>query len=104
MIAKDLIPGMGTRSFVIMKYLVRHRSRKSRPPPRTHSPRLSDVFTAGHAIGWIYLPYRGSVNPRGNPLLLRQPRKLRPAATKPMQVINGRVPTTSLPHRRGCHV
>src|SRR5689334_14464987 len=89
MIAKDLIPGMGTRSFVIMKYLVRHRSRKSHPPPRTHSPRLSDAFTAGHAIGWIYLPYRGRVNPRGNPVLLRQRRKMRAVATEPCRLLMG---------------
>jgi hypothetical protein len=38
MIAKDLIPELGTRSFVIMKYLLKRHFRKSHPPPQAHFP------------------------------------------------------------------
>ena len=38
MITKDLIPGMGTKAFVIMKCLLKSRAWKSHPPPQAHFP------------------------------------------------------------------
>src|ERR1051326_4663881 len=44
MIAKDLIPGMGTKPFVIMKCLLKSHARKSHPPPQAHFPRVPGAF------------------------------------------------------------
>jgi hypothetical protein len=57
-----------TKSFVIMKRLVRCRARKSHPLLRAHSPRIPDAFAAGQ------------------PVLLRQWRMTRAAAAEIMQV------------------
>jgi hypothetical protein len=38
MIAKDLIPGIGTKPFVIMKFLLKSHARKTNPPPQAHFP------------------------------------------------------------------
>jgi hypothetical protein len=38
MIAKDLIPGVGTNSFAIMKCLLKSHVRKSHPLPQAHFP------------------------------------------------------------------
>jgi hypothetical protein len=38
MIAKDLIPEVGTRSFAIMKCLLKSHARKSHPPLQAHFP------------------------------------------------------------------
>jgi len=48
MIAKDLIPEVGTNSFAIMKCLAGCRGRKSHSPLRAHSFRIPDVFMADH--------------------------------------------------------
>jgi hypothetical protein len=62
MIAKDFVPLYGTKSFMIMKYLVRDYARKSHPPPQTHSPRIPDAFTAGHVTGWITTHIAGVID------------------------------------------
>ena len=60
MIAKDLIPGMGTKAFVIMKRLLKSHALKSHPPPQAHFPafrvppqliELSWAITPG--IAWV---------------------------------------------------
>ena len=54
MIAKDLIPGMGTKPFVIMKCLPRSHARKSHPPPQAHFPRVPGGFMADRIIVGLY--------------------------------------------------
>lgn len=60
MITKDS-PGNGKRTFVIMKRLVRHHSRKSHPhpPPQAHSPGISGAFQASYIVVWTYPPKYG---------------------------------------------
>ena len=50
MIAKDLIPGLGAKSFVIMKFPLKSHTRKSHPPPQTHFPRVPGAFLADRII------------------------------------------------------
>jgi hypothetical protein len=58
MIAKDLIPELGTRSFVIMKYLLKSHDRRSHPPPQTHFFRVPGAFIADRIIVGRYARYR----------------------------------------------
>ena len=64
MIAKDLIPGMGTKPFVIMKYLLKGHGRKSHPPLQAHFPRVPGAFMAGRIIVGRYPCYRVGKGPR----------------------------------------
>ena len=64
MIAKDLIPEVGTNSFAIMKCLLKSHARKSHPPPRAHFPRVPGVFLADRIIVGRYPWYRVGNGPR----------------------------------------
>jgi hypothetical protein len=54
MIAKDLIPEVGTNSFAIMKCLLKSHVRKSHPPPQAHFPRVAGAFIADRIIVGCY--------------------------------------------------
>jgi len=64
MIAKDLVPIPGIRSFAIMKYLLKSHVRKSHPPPQAHFPRVPGSFLADRIIVGLYLRYRVGKGPR----------------------------------------
>ena len=64
MIAKDLIPGMGTKPFVIMKYLLKSHTRKTHPPPQAHFPRVPGAFIADRITVGRYPRYRVGKGPR----------------------------------------
>jgi hypothetical protein len=57
MIAKDLIPEVGTNSFAIMKCLLKSRVRRSHLPPRAHFPRVPGAFIADLIIAGRYPRY-----------------------------------------------
>ena len=58
MIAKDLIPGMGTKPFVIMKCLLKNHARKAHPPPQAQFPRVPGTFIADRITVSRYPRYR----------------------------------------------
>jgi hypothetical protein len=64
MIAKDLIPGMGTKSFVIMKCLFKSYVWKSHPPPQAHFSRVPGTFIADRIIVGLYPRYRVGKGPQ----------------------------------------
>jgi len=64
MIAKDLIPGSGTKSFAIMERLLKSHARWSHPPPQAHFPRVPGTFIADRIIVGHYLRYRVGKGPR----------------------------------------
>jgi len=64
MIAKDLIPIPGIRSFAIMKYLLKSHDWKSHPPPQAHFPRVPGAFIADRIIVGRYPRYCVGKGPR----------------------------------------
>jgi len=64
MIAKDLILGMGTKPFAIMKCLLKSYARKSHPPPQAHFPRVPGTFIADRIIVGRYPWYGVGKGPR----------------------------------------
>jgi hypothetical protein len=69
MIAKDLIPGMGAKPFVIMKCLLKSRARKSHPPPQAHFPRVPGTFIADRIIVAVKAVTHDASGRDGNPRL-----------------------------------
>ena len=64
MIAKDLIPEVGTNSFAIMKRLLKSHARKSHRPPQAHFSRVPGAFLADRIIVGRYPRYRMGKGPR----------------------------------------
>ena len=64
MIAKDFLPEMGTKPFVIMKCLLKSHVWKSHPPPQAHFPRIPGAFIADRIIVGRYPRYRVGNGPR----------------------------------------
>jgi len=64
MIAKDFVPEMGKKSFVIMKYLLKSHARKSHPPLQAHFPRIPGAFIADRIIVGHCPRYRVGNGPR----------------------------------------
>ena len=53
-----------TKSFVIMKCLLKYHARKSHPPPQARFPRVPDAFMADHIIVGLYPQYYVGKGPR----------------------------------------
>ena len=64
MIAKDLIPEVGTNSFAIMKRLLKSHVWKPHPPPQAHFPRVPGASLADRIIVGRYPRYGVGKGPR----------------------------------------